>query len=183
MPYVYIDGIASLEIIGSKGKEVIKGQEHIINAWDGRKPSKVFEDYCEGRIEMHGEARVLSSISKMAEKEQADCDIRLSDYIEETWRKQPTLYGINHPTQHVLFEAFRRLCSHVGWDYDPGHKDNPVAWGRRALPNSPRSLTPYDAKALELKYSCDTHWYGNAHKMIMQIVKNAQLAQIASGVD
>ncbi|MCO4843730.1 MAG: hypothetical protein KC439_12640 [Yoonia sp.] len=177
VPYVYIDGIASLEIIASKGKSVIRGAEQLLRGQEGRKPVKIFNDYCEGVIDMECEARVLGSIARIAEKEAADCDITISDYLDKTWRKQPTLYGMNHPTQAVVFEMFKRLCEKVGWDYDEDHQNDPIAWGRRALPASQRGFTPNDAKTLGLEYDCDTHWYGNSYKLLQLALKAQENAQ------
>lgn len=180
MPYVYIDGIASLEIIASKGKSVIKGASQVLAGQEGRKLIHIFNDYCEGRIDMACEARVISSLEKMAEKEAADCDVTISDYLQDTWRRQPTLYGINHPTQPVVFEMFRRLCQHLGWRYDDALAADPVAWGRRALPLGQRALSPNDVRTLGLQYPADTHWYGQAHKLINLAMKAAEREAAAS---
>tara|TARA_R110002094_G_scaffold43326_1_gene55481 strand:+ start:202 stop:498 length:297 start_codon:yes stop_codon:yes gene_type:complete len=56
---------------------------------------------------MEGEARVLGSIARIAQKEAEDCDLAIADYLVATWYKQPTLYGMNHPTQPVAFEMFK----------------------------------------------------------------------------
>lgn len=180
IPYVYIDGVASLEIIASKGKSVIKGAAQLLRGQEGRNPVKIFEDYCMGRIDMENVARVQSSIAKIREKEQETCDIAISDYLAETLTIQPTVYGINHPTQHVVFEMFARLCRHLGWTYDPGHKKDPIVWARRALPSSQRALTPVDAGVLGLKYGYDTHWYGQGHKLMQLALKERDLAARAA---
>lgn len=84
---------------------------------------------------------------------------------------------MNHPTQTVVFEMFKRLCEKVGWDYDEDHQNDPIAWGRRALPASQRGFTPNDAKTLALEYDCDTHWYGNSHKLLQLALKAQENAQ------
>lgn len=178
MPYIYIDGIAGLEIVASKGRSVVKGEDAILRAWQGRKALKVFEDYCAGRIDLHNADRVGASLRKLKEKEAADCDIVLSDYIEATLRDEPALWAINHPTQHILFEAFRRLCRHVGWTYDPRFREDAVAWDQRALPRATRAFSPHDAAALNLSYAYDSHWYGQAHKLIIKVIKSAEQAEI-----
>ena len=180
VPYVYLDGVASLEIIASKGRSVIKGAVQLLRGQEGRNPVKIFEDYCTGRIDMENDARVQSSIAKIRKKEQETCDIVIADYIAETLTRQPTVYGINHPTQHVVFEVFARLCKHLDWAYDPAHKDDPVVWGRRALPASQRALTPSDARVLGLSYGCDTHWYGQGHKLMQLALKERDLAARAA---
>ena len=174
MPYVYVDGIASLEIVASKGRTVIKGAPEVLSGQEGRKPFHIFRDYCDGKIDMRCESRVASSLAKLAEKEAAGCDVTISDFLQETWRRQPTLYGINHPTQPVVFEMFRRLCAYVGWTYDPALAEDPTAWGRRALPQTQRVLSPNDVRVLGLQYPADTHWYSQANKLINLALKAAE---------
>lgn len=173
VPYVYVDGIASLEIIGSKGATVIKGADQVLTGQEGRKLIHIFNDYCDGKIDMQGAARVQASLTKMAEKEMRGCDLRISDHLAETWQREPTLYGINHPTQHVVFEMQRRLCDHLNWTFDADLANDPVAWGRRALPFAQRALSPVDVEVLGLQYACDTHWYGQGYKLI-QLAQKAQ---------
>jgi hypothetical protein len=76
----------------------------------------------------------------------------------------------------VVFELFRRVCEVVGWKYDPKVADDPVVWGRRALPASTRAFTPVDAAGLGVKYGPDSHWYAAAHKLVEQAMKNAARA-------
>jgi Polysaccharide biosynthesis enzyme WcbI len=174
LPYIYVDGIASLEIIGSKGRSVIKGADQLLRGQDGRKPAQVFEDYARGLIDMENKARVTLSLARMAEKEAADCDLTISDYIRDTYRHEPALFGINHPTQHIVFELFRRLCDKVDWKYDPAITRDPVVLGKRALPQAQRAFTPVDVDALSLRYGPDTHWYGQAFKLLALALKNNQ---------
>tara|TARA_R110002072_G_scaffold57212_1_gene147350 strand:- start:2381 stop:3172 length:792 start_codon:yes stop_codon:yes gene_type:complete len=166
VPYVYIDGIASLELIGSKGTAIIRGSEQLLRGQEGRKPINILQDYFANKIDMECEARVLSSLEKIKQKEAAHCTLTISDYLEETWRKQPTVYGMNHPTQHVVFEMYRRVCDHIGWKFDPELQKDPIEWGRRALPFGIRVQTPHDVKALKLEYPGDTHWYGNGNMLL-----------------
>ena len=180
VPYVYLDGIASLEIIASKGASVIKGADQVLAGQDGRKLIHIFNDYCDGKIDMQGAARVQSSLQKMAEKEGRGCNLRISDYLAQTWQEKPTLYGINHPTQHVVFELQRRLCDYLNWDFDADLANDPVAWGRRALPQSQRALTPVDAEVLGLKYPCDTHWYGQGYKLVQLAIKAQEKRDLAA---
>jgi len=170
VPYIYVDGIAGLEIIGSKGRTVVKGAAEALAGQEGRKAAHVFDDLCRGRIDLRNAHRVQASLARLAEKE-ATCDIRISDYLAETWRRRPMLYGINHPTQHIVFEQFRRLCTHVGWAYDPATAADPVIWGKRALPSAQRAFMPSDVAALGLDYPADPHWYGQAYKLLMIALK------------
>ena len=179
IPYVYVDGLASLEIIASKGKSVVKGAELLARGQEGRRDLHVFNDYCRGAIDMQNLARIEMSLMKMAEKEAANCDITISDYIRETYQDQLQLYGINHPAQPVLFEMFRRLCDRVGWAYDSAIAKDPVIWGKRALPSSQRALTPVDVEKLGLRYGPDPHWFGQAHKLVMLALKAALKGTVA----
>ncbi len=183
VPYVYIDGLASLEIVASKGKSVVKGADLLAWGQEGRRDLNVFNDYCSGAIDMRNAARIELSLMKMAEKEKANCDITISDYIRETYRDQMPVYGINHPTQHVVFELFRRLCQRVGWTYDPAIAQDPIIWGKRALPASQRALTPMDVDRLGLRYGPDPHWYGQAHKLVTLALKAAFKPPVAHMAD
>ncbi|WP_372887177.1 WcbI family polysaccharide biosynthesis putative acetyltransferase [Shimia sp.] len=178
VPYVYIDGLASLEIVASKGRSVIKGAELILEGQEGRKPVQIFEDYCRGRIDMQNQARIDMSLAKMAEKEAQGCDLKISDYIAETYRERPSFFGINHPAQHIVFELFRRLCGELDLKFDPGIMNDPVAWGRRALPSSQRAFTPVDAEVLGTKYDCDPQWYGQGYKLLNLAIKARERGDI-----
>lgn len=171
VPYVYIDGLSSLEVVASKGRTVIKGADILLRDQEGRRALHIVQDLCEGKIDMMNAERINASLAKLAQKERNNTNITISDYIAETILALPTLYGINHPSQHVVFELFRRLCSHIGWDYDPDHKNDPVVWGRRALPASQRAFTPMDAARLGTRYTCDPHWYGQLYKMVNLAMK------------
>lgn len=179
LPYVYVDGIASLEVIGSKGKSVVRGAAPLLEGQDDdRRPLHIFKDYCDGIIDMDLSRRVSSSIAKIAEKETRSCTLKISDYIAQTWRHQPTLYCINHPTQHVVFEMHRRLCDHLNWDFNADLANDPISWGRRALPQAQRALTPIDKEIHGLDYPCDTHWYGQSFKLLNLAIKAKQKANV-----
>lgn len=180
LPYVYIDGIASLEVIGSKGRTVIKGSEELLLDQEDRRLIHIFQDYCDGKIDMRNKERVTSSLKTIREKEAKSCTLAISDYLEDTWQKQPTLYGINHPTQHVVFEMQRRLCDHLNFDFDADIANDPIAWGRRALPQAQRALTPTDAEVLGLQYDCDTHWHGQGYKLAQLAMKAKEKEQAAA---
>lgn len=171
VPYIYVDGLASLEIVASKGRSVIKGAELVLEGQEGRKPIHIFDDLCRGNIDMQNQARIDMSLKKMAEKEEAGCDLTISEYIAETYRERPSFYGINHPAQHILFELFRRLCRELDLPFSEEVMNDPVTWGRRALPASQRAFTPADARVLGTKYECDPHWYGQAFKLLNLALK------------
>lgn len=166
VPYVYVDGLAGLEIIGSKGRSVVKGAAELLAGQEGRRALHVFQDLIAGKIDMRNRARVEASIARMAEKEAEAGAVPISDYLAATWAEAPFLFGINHPTQRVVFELFRRLCDVTGWRYDAAVAADPVAWGRRALPASQRAFTAADAAALGVRYAPDSHWYASAHKLV-----------------
>jgi hypothetical protein len=173
VPYVYVDGLAGLEIIGSKGRSVIKGAPELLAGQEGRRSLHVFQDLCAGKIDLHNRHRLTASILRIAQKEAQTGGVRIADYLAGTWAEAPFLYGINHPTQRVVFEMFRRLCDVAGWRFDPRLARDPVVWGRRALPASNRAFTPADAAALGVAYPPDTHWYAAAHKLVEQAMKAA----------
>lgn len=173
LPYVYIDGIASLEGLSSQGRPVVRGADQLLRGQEGVKPMQVFNAYCEGRIDMEGPERVEASFQRLEAKEARCCDITITDFLRDVWQAQPIVYGVNHPTQIVMFEVYRRLCDHLGWAFDRSILDDPVLYGRCALPLGQRSLTPFDADRLGLSYGHDSHWYGQAHRLVTKAIKLA----------
>lgn len=56
-----------------------------------------------------------SSIAMLREREAA-CDVTISDFIEEKFAAEKLFYSMNHPSNHLLFEALSRMlrCSKTG---------------------------------------------------------------------
>ncbi|MFM7547733.1 MAG: WcbI family polysaccharide biosynthesis putative acetyltransferase, partial [Cyanobacteriota bacterium] len=52
------------------------------------------------------------SIQELRQREQ-DCDVSISDWIEQVHRRQPLMHTINHPNQLCLDQLLRRLISHI----------------------------------------------------------------------
>lgn len=52
-----------------------------------------------------------------------------------------------------------------------------VVLGKRALPQAQRASAPVDVDALLLRYGPDTHWYGQAFKLLSLAMKNNQRLQ------
>ena len=177
MPYIYVDGISGLEIVASKGRSVVKGADLLIAQGRGQDAFRIMKDYVAGHIDLDNAGRLRASLDRLAAKEAAQCDIAISDYIAGTWADRPAQWGINHPTQHILFEMFRRLCLHLDLPFDPGFCADPIEMGRRALPMSTRSFSPIDVAALGLSYDCDPHWFGQTGKLIGLALKHHQRAQ------
>jgi hypothetical protein len=46
-----------------------------------------------------------------------DCDVAISDYIEDLFSKSMIQFTPNHPRSHVLVELARRLCVRLGLDH------------------------------------------------------------------
>lgn len=171
MPYVHLDGLASLEASGGAG---ILGAEQVLDGQDGRRQADIFDDLCRGRIDMQNQARVDASLARMRASEATVCDLGISDYIAETYRIKPSFFGADHPAQHILFELFRRLCSEMALDFDQSMLDDPVFHGRHALPITQRAFTPVDVDRLELDYGCDPNWYKQTQKLLTQVLKSRE---------
>lgn len=52
-----------------------------------------------------------SSIAMLRERE-SSCDITMSDFIEENFAVEKLFYSMNHPSNHLLFEALSRMLRH-----------------------------------------------------------------------
>lgn len=165
-PYIYIDGIASLEKIASKGRAIIRGADELKSSEHWPHKAKMLDAFTRGRIDMRQQERLFASLARLGQAESDHCDIVISDYISETYSSRPLLYGINHPTQHVLFKLFERLAAHVDITPQADKLNDPITWAKRALPANARSLCPSDVATLGLAYEPDDHWYGHASQLI-----------------
>lgn len=173
IPYVYVDGIASLEMISSKGKATLRGLDELKAHPDWPHQPKVHRAYASGQIDMQQSARVERSLQRMKEAEDQFCDIKIHDFIADNWKERPVVYAINHPTQIVLAEMFRQVCDKLSIKPDREKLDNPLTWAKRALPRAQRSVSIDDVSRLGLKYEPDSHWFSEAGKLIGWAVKKA----------
>ena len=175
LPYVYLDGIAGLEMVSSKGQSLVRGGAELLDDWADERPIDIYTAYCEGRIDLKNEDRLARSFARIRAAEDAWCEVRISDYLEDRMNVAPLLYAINHPVQHVLHEMFRRLCRLLDLSPDPALFRDPVLFGRRALPPALRALSPMDVDRLGLGYAADPHWYGDGHKLMTLALKHLQM--------
>lgn len=174
-PYVYVDGLASLEKISSKGQSVIRGAEHLqaSDLWPDR--IALIKSFTQGDIDMKQKERLSASLARISGAEDKFCDVGISDYLWETYTSRPSQYALNHPTQHVMFELFDRLMRHLDITPDPERRADPLIWAKRALPVNDRSLTPYDVSVHGLSYSADDHWYPRAIRLVqLAVIKSSE---------
>ncbi|WP_372887175.1 hypothetical protein [Shimia sp.] len=175
LPYLHVDGLASLELDPAQGR--VLGAEQLLEGQAGRDQAEIFDDFCRGRIDMGNQARIEASLTRMGELEASVCDLAISGYIAETYHDKRSFFGVDHPAQHVLFELFRRLCAEMALEFDRGVFDDPVFHGRHAMPYGQRAFTPVDVGRLGLAYECDPHWHRQAQKLVTQVVRESQLEE------
>lgn len=173
VPYIYLDGIASLKLISSKGRATLRGLDELKAhpAWPNQ--PKLHRAYANGQIDMNLAARLERSFRTISEVEAQFCDIKIHDFLLENYREYPVLYAINHPTQIVLAEMLKQLCDKLDLSPSPGSLDDPLIWAKRALPRAQRSVSINDANELGLKYEPDSHWFSEAGKLIGWAIKKA----------
>lgn len=176
IPYIYVDGLASLEKISSKGTSIICGADELKRSELWPHKTKLLNAFIRGEIDMRVTERFSESLTRIADTEVKWCDVVISDYINETYRDKPLLYAINHPTQHVLFELWSRVAVALNIVPDQARFNDPITWAKRALGAADRSLTPYDVSAHGLNFRENDHWFGQAARLIHLAVEKSQNA-------
>ncbi len=63
--------------------------------------------------------RHAQSLEQLRQRE-ADCDVALSDWLEDHLAGQPLFHTINHPTQLALDQLLRRLLKQLGLPHQLG---------------------------------------------------------------
>ena len=179
-PYIYVDGLSSLEKISSKGVGIIRGGEEIMAAAQWPAKVKLIEAYERGQIDMRQTERLNYSLARMAAAEAAYDGLRVTDYIRATYREMPLLYAINHPTQRVLFHMFDQLAERLNLEVDAVKRADPVIWARRALPPAQHSLTPQDVDVHGLAYGPSSHWWAQGARLIHSLVVRDAAAKAAA---
>ncbi len=174
VPYIFVDGIASLESYGLRGGSKILGSEQVLDGQEGRSHADIFDDLCRGHIDMQNRTRIDASLTEMSKMEEAVCDLQITDYIAETYRDKPSFFGVDQPAPHILFEVFRKLCAEMALEFDKSFGRDPVMIGRHALPLVQRAFTPVDVEALKIQYGCDPHWYRQASKLLTLVLNSRE---------
>lgn len=177
LPEIVLDGIASLERDGPGETGAILGADEFLRATRGLDRAEGLRRFLAGEIDMRQTARLAASIARLRRLEQAVCDLRVTDAIEEMLRERPVVYGCAAPTQDLLFRLFERLCDYLGVEPDAGMPWDPAFHGSLALPRGARAFTPWDVRALGLGYPPDTHWYSQAVTLAQRVWRMAEEAR------
>jgi len=158
LPRIYLDGFASLEKSTSNRVPSVRGAEYLIQHSDWPDATKIKHAVMAGEIDMKQKERFDRSISNMKKREHDCCDITISDFIVDNYKEIPMTYAIIHPTQHVMFEVFRRVAKRLNFTINESIMSDQLTWHKRAMPHGMRTVTMHDVAALHLRYGPDTNW-------------------------
>jgi len=158
VPYVYVDGVFSLEISYETWGEKIFGAECLSGQCVDRDFAKVCEMFRSGEIGFNNRGRFERTLTEMAARE-LHCNVHVADIIRGIVRDRLPVSTHNHPSGFILGEMLRQICRIVGGSHVHIESRNSSQLSYAGLPPSPRAFTPFDVAALGLKYPHDDDWF------------------------
>lgn len=106
-PYIYNNGIYSLETDGTK----IIGEDTILALYkDGYTLEEIIKMQQNGQIDFKLKEKFQKSLNIMKEREK-DLDIKITDFIEKYYREVQLFLSHNHPTNIVFNEVFKQIVN------------------------------------------------------------------------
>ena len=171
VPYVYLPGFRRLEKLSSKGKPFIDGEDVLRAEMDriGSGP-RAAVSFMRGQVDGQNQTRLQAALAEMKRREGLGADIKIADYIADSYQDRMPCYAINHPAPHVLFEMYAQVAKLAGFAPLPD-SISPYDLGRAVLPRGNGGLTPYCVDALGLNYAAETHWFSAINKSCHDIAK------------
>lgn len=168
-PYVYLPGFRRMEKIASKGELRIQGAD-LLRAEASRVGiRRAVINYMDGAVDGENVARFTASLDEMRRREATGADVRIADYIADTYKETIPCYAIHHPAAHVLVEMYNQIAAQA--EFTPLDFDalSQADIGRATLPQGITALTPYCADALGLYYEHEPHWYATTSRLCKEL--------------
>jgi hypothetical protein len=171
VPYVYLPGFRRLEKLSSKGVPRIDGED-VLRAEMARLGSgpRGAISFMRGRVPGQNQTRLQASLDEMRRREGLGADVKIADYIADSYRDQMPCYAINHPAPHVLFKMYDQVAKLAGFPPVPA-TISPYDMGRAALPRGNGGLTPYCVAELGLNYAPDSHWFSAINGICNEVAR------------
>lgn len=163
LPSLMIDGVFSLASLGSNGS--VLGAECIRNRIQETSVDSVVDEIIDGKIDFQNVKRLEKSLSTLRKIEE-DCDISLSDYLEERYPYHPVMESADMPCTCVYNHIARKLSRLLGTNIPTTPVLNPVQRSGLRLPREARAFTPYDVDSLRLHYRHDYDWISQVRPLI-----------------
>jgi hypothetical protein len=104
-PYIYNDGIYSLETDGGK----VIGTDTIIQLYEeGYSKNEIIQMRTDGKIDFKLKEKFTKSLNIMRDREK-NLDIKIVDFIELNYKENQLFLSHNHPTNLIFNEMFIQL--------------------------------------------------------------------------
>lgn len=164
-PYFYLTGFRRMEKLASKGDSRVDGSQYFTDALTEYGEVQARVKYLSGDIKTENDVRLNASLTEMERREELGADVKLADYVRQTYREKLPSYSINHPAPHVLIHAYNQIAALAGFPNVCLETMTDFQIGRATLPNGTGSLSPYCVETLGLDYAHSTHWFGDLNKI------------------
>lgn len=169
-PYFYLTGFRRMEKLASKGNPKVDGGKYFTDALNEYGEVQARLKYLVGDIKTENDVRLNASLEEMERRERLGADVKLADYVRQTYRERLPNYSINHPAPHVLVHAYNQIAVLAGFSNISIETMTDIQIGRATLPKGTGSLSPYCVETLGLGYSHSTHWFGDLNKICSYLI-------------
>ncbi len=181
MPYVFCDGLFSMShapAARSKVRSGVIGEEVVIKELRRHGFNKTLFRYRNGLIKFDHDKRFAANLTELHRREEV-CDIRIADFLEQNYRKQPMMITHNHPMPVVINLIGKQIAERTGLDYTDITRENPLDFAAITLPEFDTLTTPYTVRDLGLEYDYDLQWTRKGRKLISMIAKSIGIDETA----
>jgi hypothetical protein len=164
-PYIFNSGISSLlhaPFSASNAYGEIYGKAHIISLFNkGFTKQQVIDMFKRGEIDFDLNNRFLNSLSEM-EKREAHLEIKLSQYIQNNYKKTKLFITHNHPEPVLFYELIRKIIAihPINIDFDK------VKSNTNRLNQTNCAISPYDVSCHGYEFSFDNDWIDKGVSLI-----------------
>lgn len=171
VPYVYLKGFRRIERYASKGVNKFDGADIVLDEVKREGPGKAALNYMKGQVPGQNLERFMRSLDELRSRENQGADVKVADYITDTFRDQMPCQSINHPSPHVLFEMYNQIADIAGFAQIDVPNLPPYEIGRSTLPQGHCALSPYCVDELGLNYGPETHWFATTNRLVRDVIQ------------
>ncbi len=171
VPYVYLKGFRRIERYASKGVQRIDGSDIVLDEVKRVGHREAVLNYMKGQVKGRNLERFTRSLEELRNRESRGADIKIADYISDTFRDRVPCQSINHPAPHVLFEMYNQIADIAGFTKIDAATLPPYEIGRSTLPQGHCALSPYCVEELGLNYGAETHWFATMNRLVRDVVQ------------
>lgn len=140
--------------------------EELIEA--GLSRGQILRRYTRGEIDLRIAERQAECIAELRRRE-TETDIRVADFIEETYRDQRLFLTIHHPSTALFLETVRQLERMTDLPIDHTRIDPDADPNLARLPTGKTPISPHDAEVMGYRFPHDPRWRAMGRNLIHMI--------------